>query len=450
MPSSVDQVEAAIPLALPVVYGIGALLVALGVTFATQEDYQDGVQKAWDSVSSDVQQNFSDLVSNPVGYTVDNFGYYVLPSSLRNIMEMHVHQEYILGQNLQSGDDPDIPVTVDKSMSLREPNAKVVEDGSGVDFRDPTIEPAAAGTVGGEYIFDALVLPNGIERIIIVDTESSRVQFTLPDGKMVRLRNVTYRQDYPLGTAPVQIKSSLRLINDDYWTVTFGGIKHVSGTSFHTWTLSGLQIYDDTKDIWRPLTHHSGGRFFYHVDGTNTYPWGDQTWPSVGNLIYDLVYGVDVQKFVDVYPAYMPGIGELSLDQTKADDIAIAIPQTWPQALEQTPAQVILRDATLTLPKIDTIPDTTDERINRFKVPSLIMTRFPFSIPWDLYNAFAMFSVPANSPKFEIPFYIPNIVNHTIIVDFERFNPVARISRWFFTAIFTLGLILITRKIIKG
>lgn len=71
--------------------------------------------------------------------------------------------------------------------------------------------------------------------------------------------------------------------------------------------------------------------------------------------------------------------------------------------------------------------------------------KFPFCLPWDLYNSVSLIAQPASVPKFQV-----NIKSAQIDIDFETFEPLASISRIFFTLIYSISLIMISRRLIGG
>ncbi len=72
--------------------------------------------------------------------------------------------------------------------------------------------------------------------------------------------------------------------------------------------------------------------------------------------------------------------------------------------------------------------------------------KFPFCIPWDLYNSFRTFNVEGEAPRWEVEF----LGDTEFVIDFVQFEEWARIVRWGVLILFNLGLILITRNIIRG
>lgn len=93
---------------------------------------------------------------------------------------------------------------------------------------------------------------------------------------------------------------------------------------------------------------------------------------------------------------------------------------------------------------IFTVPD--DISINMDPLKNLTITdRFPFSLPWDLKNSIALLSSTPQAPEFEF-----DIKGETLNIDFEEFSSLAQISRSIMVLIFTVVLIIITRRFIGG
>lgn len=108
-------------------------------------------------------------------------------------------------------------------------------------------------------------------------------------------------------------------------------------------------------------------------------------------------------------------------------------------------------DPAITDADITTDNPQYDEDLNRMKAPNILLQKFPFCIPYDIYNAFAMLASPPATPYFEIPINIERLgVHEKIVIDFEQFKTIAAISRWMLSALFILLLILTTRRVIKG
>lgn len=82
------------------------------------------------------------------------------------------------------------------------------------------------------------------------------------------------------------------------------------------------------------------------------------------------------------------------------------------------------------------------------ETPDSIIDKFPFCLPFDIYNVFNLLSAPPIAPQFDIPFEMEGYFDYSIEVDLSEFEMVATIVRWFLYIIFIIGLILVTNKLI--
>ena len=82
------------------------------------------------------------------------------------------------------------------------------------------------------------------------------------------------------------------------------------------------------------------------------------------------------------------------------------------------------------------------------KTPSNITDKFPFSLPFDVYNTFNLLSAEPVAPKFTIPLKMDGVFEYEIEVDLSEYDWLANIVRWFIFIAFVVGLILITNKLI--
>ncbi len=77
-------------------------------------------------------------------------------------------------------------------------------------------------------------------------------------------------------------------------------------------------------------------------------------------------------------------------------------------------------------------------------IPTSISKKFPFSIPWDLYNAISILSYPGKAPKFTI-----NFGTASYVIDMSMFDSVATVVRWGLSLLFLIALIVLTNRVIK-
>lgn len=78
-----------------------------------------------------------------------------------------------------------------------------------------------------------------------------------------------------------------------------------------------------------------------------------------------------------------------------------------------------------------------------------ITKKFPFSIPFDLANMFQNFSAGGEPPKWDINLVFMDY-SETVTIDLARFEKWAEITRFFVFIAFNIGLILVTRNLIRG
>lgn len=81
--------------------------------------------------------------------------------------------------------------------------------------------------------------------------------------------------------------------------------------------------------------------------------------------------------------------------------------------------------------------DITDT-INKFETPSSITTKFPFSLPFDIYNIFNLLSAPPQTPKFNIPLDFTSFGGdvYDIEIDLSDFDEIANVVRWLLYGVF--------------
>lgn len=91
----------------------------------------------------------------------------------------------------------------------------------------------------------------------------------------------------------------------------------------------------------------------------------------------------------------------------------------------------------------------TTPNIPAVSLPEILFKeKFPFCLPWDLYNLFAVLAAEPEAPKFVIP-YKNNMlgIDEEYVLDFSKYEDAAKIIRFFTGAGFVLALILISRKL---
>lgn len=100
-------------------------------------------------------------------------------------------------------------------------------------------------------------------------------------------------------------------------------------------------------------------------------------------------------------------------------------------------------------PTIPVVPKGLDE------LGAALTSRFPFSIPWDVYKGVQLLAAPAQAPYFEVDFLAP--IGHLvggwkgstkIVLDMSEYEIIGQVSRWTSTIGFCLMLASGTKRLI--
>ena len=202
---------------------------------------------------------------------------------------------------------------------------------------------------------------------------------------------------------------------------------------------------------------------------------------SIGSLVCDdgTIFGTDflincdpgfkindsaITKAFTCDPSISIGNDYIGTDTSWTDSVAdagsgsIAFPLDVDDLIDLSPSDV--RDKTLTdtgdiaTDKTDTKedPDTKPNKpsISGLSLPEILFKeKFPFCLPWDVYNVFANLVAEPEAPVFEIPMKWEFLdIDYTLTIDFSMFDEIAKISRFFSSLGFVVFLILISRKVI--
>lgn len=212
------------------------------------------------------------------------------------------------------------------------------------------------------------------------------------------------------------------------------------------------------------------------------------------NDYYDCVYfhsHVDCSAFPAVAPVTFGTTFTKTdiLDQPKTEDITITIPQELPttQVGELTiPVITEITSTDLTEaggekdPSTDPQPgtgitpgqiteavkdalpvtgsqlgdDVLEETLGEpDTLGGILMTKFPFSIPWDIARAIELLAAPPVTPRWEMDFMAPIGEriggfqgDTTVVIDFGEYEIIGIATRWFSTIMFVYGLAAATKR----
>lgn len=177
---------------------------------------------------------------------------------------------------------------------------------------------------------------------------------------------------------------------------------------------------------------------------------------AVGSLFLGQdVFGVGVDAAhipgIDSFPSTADDITDVG---TYPDSIGISVPQDLTDTISKTAEDVrtVDKDKADTDDKTDTKPDSKPNKpsIPALSLPEILFKeKFPFCLPWDVYNVFANLVAEPKAPVFEIPMKWEFLdIDYTLKIDFSMFDEIAKISRFFSSLGFVVFLILISRKVI--
>lgn len=86
---------------------------------------------------------------------------------------------------------------------------------------------------------------------------------------------------------------------------------------------------------------------------------------------------------------------------------------------------------------------------------AVFVSKFPFCIPWDMYNAVKLLAAPAKTPYWEVDFLAPISSrvggwrgNTKVVIDMGEYEIIGQLCRWVSTILFCATLISGTKKLI--
>lgn len=173
-------------------------------------------------------------------------------------------------------------------------------------------------------------------------------------------------------------------------------------------------------------------------------------------LLGEDVFGVGVDSAhipgIDSFPSTADDLTDVS---TYPDSIGISVPRDLSDTITKTAEDIrtVDKDKTDTDDKTDTKPG--ESKPNKPSIPGLSLPeilfkeKFPFCLPWDLYNLFAGLQTEEEAPRFVVPFKFERLgIDEEIVIDFSDYEEQIKIIRFFTGAMFVLALIMISRKLI--
>ena len=168
--------------------------------------------------------------------------------------------------------------------------------------------------------------------------------------------------------------------------------------------------------------------------------------PSVDSATGAVTYPDSIAYTKDAVAAPYP-IGD---DGVKVPDIPFDIPvdQTSGKPMDDTGTD------TDTPSKPGEGTDTDKPNVNwpsagDISLPKLIISKFPFCIPFDVARLIGLLEADPKTPIFHVPLKVGTILNEEIVLDLSQWDNAVRIIRWGELLVFVAGLVLVTRNYIK-
>lgn len=170
--------------------------------------------------------------------------------------------------------------------------------------------------------------------------------------------------------------------------------------------------------------------------------------PAVDEVTGDITYPNDTAYTKDAvslpYPVDSEGV--------KVPDIPYDVPldQSTGKALDDTGTDT----DTPSKPGEGSGTDTPSDTVNwpsasDLSLPQLIISKFPFCIPFDVARLIGLLEADPITPVFHVPLKVGTILDEEIVLDLSQWDNVVRIIRWGELIVFVAGLVLVTRNYIK-
>lgn len=176
--------------------------------------------------------------------------------------------------------------------------------------------------------------------------------------------------------------------------------------------------------------------------------------------LYDLLSGsslsLDVAESITI-PEGLTDTQSIALDVGATDSMSVQ------DILQGILDAILAGDLTATAEVVDTaeLPEEPEEPVVPLPPEGLdelgaaLTSRFPFSIPWDVYKGVQLLAAPAKAPYFEVDFLAP--IAHRvggwkgstkIVLDFAEYEIIGQVSRWASIIGFCLMLASGTKRLI--
>ena len=184
--------------------------------------------------------------------------------------------------------------------------------------------------------------------------------------------------------------------------------------------------------------------------------------------ICDLSPGLKTSEQTSSITVAQPGALSPTYDDTEEKATIITIPgldteiaginELLQAILDKLAANELTTSATIAQQPTPEQPDEEKPDLDGLGLPALgaaLMTRFPFSIPWDVVRGIKLLAAPAEAPYWEVDFLAP-IAGRVggwkgstkVVIDMGQYEIIGQLCRWTSTIGFCLVLAAGTKKLI--
>lgn len=184
--------------------------------------------------------------------------------------------------------------------------------------------------------------------------------------------------------------------------------------------------------------------------------------------ICDLAPGLKTSEQASFISVAQPGALSPTYDDTEEKATVITIPgldteiaginDLLQQILDKLAANELTTSATIAQQPTPEQPDEEKPDLNGLGLPALgaaLVTRFPFSIPWDVVKGIKLVAAPAEAPRWEVDFLAP-IAGRVggwkgstkVVIDMGEYPIIGQVCRWTSMIGFCLILASGTKKLI--
>lgn len=447
----------AVPLAVPVIVGVGALLAAAGYTVYTNTDMTNAVYNLWGNLEQTtkdaLESTFNSL--NPLEQTVVTINRLVWDTVADKVKQLYMK------------DPATNPGITSQTQTVTLKNGNEFYRLSTDAFNYYSFSTTNTWiNVTSKTVQDIPVQFTNMTGNLHVDYDTW-LTIDHPDGYQIMFFTTKGIDTYtnvpwnfhlldPVVTTDATTSKKDLTFRFEMDVLAGGGFieSGIMGPSLINYNYNGTLITGN-------LNYDTGSnRVFINYNSNLYYLSEPNQFDNVHQWVYNIIYGTQVVAY-DQDADYIPYVGIKSMDTLigEEDDAQILVPPVGAvdNVIGYTPAQAIpdvLDDAIpatidVTLPT--EVPITDNPDVEQMKLPIVLMNKFPFCIPFDLAKAFGSLQAAPQAPRFEVPFEIASLnYSYNFVLDLDDFNGVVKIARWFILLAFIITLIMATRGLIKG